>query len=383
MRMETPLATGHGLKEFAAYARPRPPRYLLASALFEVAYWPLLVASALMIIGLLSTMTQAGLVGLPGLIFLLVPALTVYSVAEACGRLRLRYRFDARRALGREEREPILYLRSFHFENFDRSLGGSPAKYSFFENENDDESLARALREVGPLLAVGRPGSRVPPPGALRLYFGDHEWRGRVIELLNISRLVILQPGFTDGLEDEMAMVKGLPPGKVLYSFLAWQHRGRRWRDEEYGLFSMQVERIYGCSLPAKLGHAYFLYFTKGGRDGEEGWTPHLVGLRGWKRFFFWLCSWPNVILRLLNSEIAIRLLGLMSPLGRLLSRLPAPRAFRAYSVPGVREALRPVLAARGVSLPVWRTALFVAAVALLICYLLAPVILYRVYPPA
>lgn len=373
--MAAPAEAGRGLKEFAAYARPRPRRGFALSVLLEVAYWPLLVASLSMLVGVLSTMLGMGLLGV-GLVFLLVPTLVVNSAAEAFGRLRRRYRFDARRALEREDREPILYLRSFQFENFDRSLGGSQARYSFLEQENDDETLALVLKEVGPLVAVGRPSAKVPPPGALRLYFGNDEWEERVVELLKISRLVVIQPGFTDGLEKEMAKVKELPTEKVLYSFLGWQHRGRRWKEAEYGLFTMQVERIYGCRLPEKVGNAYFLFFTKG---GEGGWTPHLVGLKGWKRFFFWLCSWPNLVLRLLNSEFAIRLLGLMSPMARLLSRLPVPRAFRAYTVAGVREALRPVLAEKGVGLPVWKTALFVVPVGLFICYLLSTIIL----PPA
>jgi hypothetical protein len=371
--VETTVETRCSLREFVGYARPTPRKLFILGVLLEIAYWPFFVLGTLFVfpwVIILLTISVAGVFAFLPLytLPLLIPFLLYYAAVDTCGRLGLRYRVDAPRALEAEGRAPILYLRSFHYENSDRSLGGSRARYSFFENENDDEVLALALREVGPLVAVGRPGGGVPPLGAVRLYFRDEEWRRRVAELIDISRLLVIQPGYTDGLEEEMKIAKGLPPEKVIYSFLAWQHQGRRWRAAEYQMFSMQVRRIYGCRLPEKVGNAYFLYFTRSGQGGE-GWTPHLVGLRGGRRLFFGFCSSLNLVLRLLNSEIVVTLLGIISPLGQLLSRLPIPRAFRPYSVPGVREALRPVLAERGMRLPVWRTALFVAGVVLYMCY--------------
>lgn len=349
------------LTEFVRYARPRPWHYLVYSAGLELLYWlwllPALLAAAY------AFYVEQGVLGPVTVWFALG-----YALVETVGRLRRRLRVNAPAALARAKRQPILYLRSFYYENAD----GRPESAAFAdldsigrktprrEKENDDEVLALALRGVGPLIAVGKPGSRLPPLGAIRLFFGNDEWQEQVRRLIALSRFVIVQPGYSDGTEWEIGVLKGLAPEKVIYSFLSWQHLGRASRQIEYEIFAMQMKRIYGCELPAKLRNAYFLVFDEDGR-------PQLVRLPVWQRPFFWLCSRLSLVWWVLTTPFTMsRFRGIY----KLFDYMPTPRIFRRFSVPGVREALRPVLRRRGVRVPVWRSAVFAAALLLGFCAL-------------
>ncbi|HEV7902700.1 MAG TPA: hypothetical protein VGO96_02575 [Pyrinomonadaceae bacterium] len=340
------------LTEFIRYTTPRPKRFLFYSACLEAVYWVLL---PMFVFGVYNFYILNGFLGLFSMWFALF-----FAVVELTGRLRRRFRVNTAKALERATRQPILYLRSFYYENPD----GRPEtkfvlddeKLRRREKENDDEVLALALRGVGPLVAVGKPGVKIPPLGAHRLYFSHEEWQQQVKRLVAMSQFVIIQPGYSDGTEWEIAALKEmLPPEKIIFSFLSWQRLKRASRQVEYELFAMQIKRLYDRDLPPKLGNAYFLCF-------DDNWQPRLVGIPVWQRPFFWLCSRLSVVWTLLTFSLSIsRFRGIY----RLFDYLPTPRAFRRFCVPGVREALRPILKQRGVRVPVWRTAIFVLAVLL------------------
>ena len=87
--------------------------------------------------------------------------------------------------LARDARPPVLYLRSFRDDD---------ATHAVFErwllrlNYRSEEELAATFAEVGPLVAVGRPGEVLPHLGAARFYFRDDEWKDRVAELMACQR---------------------------------------------------------------------------------------------------------------------------------------------------------------------------------------------------
>ena len=341
------------LSAFAKYARPRPPFFLFLSIIFELIYWPMLLISLLIGVGLIYTEGIGAFIQLTSSAFVLVYC----GLIIALGRWRKRFRVNTPKVLNSETRIPILYLRSFFYESIDKSNTGLQERRSnLYEKETDDELLALALRDVGPLIAIAKPSDKIPPLGALRLYFKDEEWQEQVEVLMLMSQLVIIQSGYTEGTDWEMQRVRNLlPPEKVIFSFLSWRDLDRESRQLEYDIFAIQVKRIYGCDLPEKIGSAYFFYFDK-------EWKPHLIRLTGWKAIFFWICSIPSIVWHLCAS-IFLLIPNFLTKkdiwLG-LLRRLPAPRIFREHSVPSVREALRPTLKERGVRLSIWRTAAFI-----------------------
>ena len=85
----------------------------------------------------------------------------------------------------------MLYLQSFEDDERGARMKGSLT---------EEEHLANVLSQIGPFLAIGRPGERLPEVGASRIYVGDEDWQSEVRELLGTARLVIIRTGRTMGL---------------------------------------------------------------------------------------------------------------------------------------------------------------------------------------
>lgn len=110
-------------------------------------------------------------------------------------------------AMQSDGRAPVVYLRPF-------------------ENETrvsvEERTLARILGEVGPFVAVGKPGDMLPPLGAARFYERDFsgrdgDWQLFVREMLLRAQLVLLVPGQSSGLLWEMVQCREvLVPRRLL-----------------------------------------------------------------------------------------------------------------------------------------------------------------------
>lgn len=92
--------------------------------------------------------------------------------------------------LASDGRPPILYLRSFASEN---TVG------------DEELAIAHAFEDVGPFVAIGQPGEKLPKLGAARMYLTDDSWQGRVRELMARARFVIVVAGDTPGLGWELS----------------------------------------------------------------------------------------------------------------------------------------------------------------------------------
>nr|ALS90558.1 MetaGeneMark_Unknown Function [uncultured bacterium] len=115
-----------------------------------------------------------------------------------------------------DRRRPIIYLRSFYEEAEPDAI--------YYDKAKTDETLAQVLKTTGPLIAVGKPGDKLQPLGAIRVYFNDEVWQENVEVLMAMSRLVIIQAGLSPGLKWEMATArKLLKPEQLLFTFLSWQ----------------------------------------------------------------------------------------------------------------------------------------------------------------
>jgi TM2 domain-containing membrane protein YozV len=60
--------------------------------------------------------------------------------------------------------------------------------------------MAFILERVGPVIAIGKPGEKLPQLGAARLYVSDDEWRAVVGKLMNDAALVVIRAGETANL---------------------------------------------------------------------------------------------------------------------------------------------------------------------------------------
>jgi len=141
----------------------------------------------------------------------------------------------------------------------------------------EEEQLARAVKAVGPLVALGRPEDSLPVLGALRVYVEEAAWRRTVAHWLIHARLVLLRlAGPTDNLlwELELASQVTQPERLVLLVMLK---RGA------YQRLRVSVQHAFPRGLPdyeerfydVVRGHALFglVYF-------DRDWTPRFVRIR-------------------------------------------------------------------------------------------------------
>ena len=56
----------------------------------------------------------------------------------------------------------------------------------------EEEQLAEAMKDVGPFVAIGRPGEALPELGAGRPYASHAEWQDQVGQLISKAQLVVL-----------------------------------------------------------------------------------------------------------------------------------------------------------------------------------------------
>lgn len=159
-------------------------------------------------------------------------------------------RLAARRAedvLAEDKRPPVLYLRSFRDEDADKGLSGvlrsgaatdaRPLADSVIAwGTREQEALAVLLRQVGPYVAVGKPGEPIPEVGAARMYLSDDQWQARVGRLIDEASLVVVRAGATEGLRWEVGqLVRRARPTSLLFVLPAnaKQYAGfRRWANE-------------------------------------------------------------------------------------------------------------------------------------------------------
>ena len=175
--------------------------------------------------------------------------------------------------LARDNRPPVLWFRAFE----DELLGGQ---------ERYEERIARNLKSLGPLIALGRPDEPEPQLGAARIYLSSEDWKPAVVWLMKRAGAVVFVVGRTSGLWWEIKKaLDHVPRERLLFFFprsastdptlgvsvlrglVGW---GRRARDEErekrYRRFRERIKRRSSVSLPESLGESGFVCFNAEGR---------------------------------------------------------------------------------------------------------------------
>ena len=197
----------------ARAARARRPRGLdLLLISFGVAIWlvDVLVFVVLRLKGVLLGMVPAAI------------SILVIAVSVALVTLGRRMRIgDAERVLTGDTRAPIVYLRPFGADSAKITKRmSSRVRISPRERieKTYEERLARALRKIGPFVAVGDPAERLPLLGAARMYAADEDWQTTVDELIGHARVVLLHAGEGEGFTWEVRHVieRGAPQRAIL-----------------------------------------------------------------------------------------------------------------------------------------------------------------------
>lgn len=137
-----------------------------------------------------------------------------------------------------DDRPDVLYLRSF------ASDASTVRRQLMAGWSSAEEDLAEAVRSLGDMVAVGRPGEPLPMPGAARMYCGD-EWQDTVVKRMRDAPLVIIRAGSSGGLlwECEQAFATVAPERLVVLIL--------DLKAVEYHAFATTMRRSLHIHLPS------------------------------------------------------------------------------------------------------------------------------------
>lgn len=143
-----------------------------------------------------------------------------------------------------DSKPDVLYLRDFRS---DPSLIRHVFSLDFNWGElTPEEQLGEVLQPFGDLVAIGRPGEKLPTPGAARQYVSDEEWKEVVQNQMRAARLIVLRAGSGEGLLWEMKQaVEILNPQTLLILVL-------KMTNKQYESFREKTNPILGVSLPER-----------------------------------------------------------------------------------------------------------------------------------
>ncbi len=201
----------------------------------------------------------------------------------------------ARRALdilSSGDRPAVVLLRSFNDDDlidptFPATYQIAPGRY--------EERLVKALRPIGPAVALGRPEEPEPELGAARLYVKNEHWQDAIKYLLETAGAVVAIVGRSQGLWWEIQLVLSrVPPDKLLFFFPypaaktvrdsylrtaflqnpifgRWLRRStapeiEAERERRYQSFRERFGPAFKDPLPTTLGSARFLHLDSDGR---------------------------------------------------------------------------------------------------------------------
>ncbi len=122
-----------------------------------------------------------------------------------------------------DPRPPVLYLRAFNQES-QFFVIGTKAEYGAWGKgfiaaiSRDDQKIGITIEEylaeeitqsIGPFVALGSPEDYLAPPGALRVYAKDEDWKVRFDQLARRSAGVIVEVSRSDNLRWELEHLRG------------------------------------------------------------------------------------------------------------------------------------------------------------------------------
>ena len=204
---------------------------------------------------------------------------------------------SAETLISQDTRPPVLYLRSFNDDVRAASIPHESAVSNFlqmlvgttFSMRTEEEEIASVMSSIGPFIAIGKPGEKLPQLGAARTYLASNlnserlqkpqdtsyeDWQEAITHFMSAARLVVLRLGEGEGFWWEVQRACELvPPEKLLILI-----------PDDWGLydyFRRKAKNYLPIALPeypnppSAIGTSIksLIYF-------ERNWTPHFISLR-------------------------------------------------------------------------------------------------------
>ena len=160
-------------------------------------------------------------------------------------------RFRARLNLANKAddvRAPVIYLRSFqmdkHFARRPLAIG------RVVSLSTEEEQLVQALDEIGRVVAIGKPGERLPRLGAQRVYVEDADWQQQIRSWFTRAALVVIQvpPKPTEGVTWEIDQSLSVVPLDRLVFLVSQNTKSLDWLNaklRDHGLTVKGVKNLH------------------------------------------------------------------------------------------------------------------------------------------
>lgn len=185
------------------------------------------------------------------------------------------YEVGSRTSLHRLAKKLIRWLYRFHPLFLVRLILGQP-------NETSEQQLGAYFKHHGQFVAIGRPGERFVTTGAARMFVTNEEWQQTVLDLMEESNFVVLQPSRTEGVWWEVEQVfNKLEPGKILLSLVNYHGFQNDYETFRARMAGRHPERP---PLPPSIGNEPRVTFVV----FDEDWTPRVLPLAQ-----YFLPFWP------------------------------------------------------------------------------------------
>ena len=179
--------------------------------------WSLLIDDP----GFNARVESAGWIGWPEMLSL---ALAVVGW-RVWRRSRRHETISADEAMALDPRPPVLYLRSFRDDGetfVDDAYGGGAWLLRAMRLGSAEEKMVPILSQLGPVIAIGKPGEPLPELGAARLYVDHRDWQQRVLELMQQASLVVVRVGASPGVLWEIDQALSVvPPHRLVLTILS------------------------------------------------------------------------------------------------------------------------------------------------------------------
>lgn len=245
-----------------------------------------LVAIVLSVLGFLTFMCRIGvkIADVDRPIFNILFILSALFFSLSVGMYHYGKRLTAstgQEVLSRDTRPPVLYLRSFIDDEMTSTdmTGMLPAFIPHFD-KTEEEVLADVLSKIGPCIAIGKPGEKLPKLGMARMYIDDQEWQTTVQDLMSRARIVVIRVGHTNNIWWEIeTAVKYVKPERILFllPFEGSSTFSLRNVVDDYGRFQQKIEKHIPCKLPAYSASKLLEGSLTGILFFESDWTPEII----------------------------------------------------------------------------------------------------------
>lgn len=183
--------------------------------------------------------------------------------------------------LSKDARPPVLYLRSFLDDDMTSTeIEGMLPYFIPHFDKTEEEILARIFSRIGPCIAIGEPGEKLPKLGMARMYLDDQEWQSRVQDLISRASVVVIRVGHTKNVWWEIeTAVKLVMPERLLF-LLPFEGGSTLFLQnvaDDYGRFQREIEKYIPCKLPPYSASRVLKGSLTGVLFFESDWTPQII----------------------------------------------------------------------------------------------------------